>query len=140
MFLIEKNTINLPDLLIGCHLLTVKLSSEALERESSSTSSDHGRLAMSRVPTPPPPEMSCPVAENWCYTQVRLFSPNSDKTFHRYTYMDQKSCIWSLWSEVVILLTLYSRDHKFDPVSLQSFRWESKLSYHPDMAWADGRM
>ncbi|ELU11118.1 hypothetical protein CAPTEDRAFT_161127 [Capitella teleta] len=30
-------------------------------------------MAASRmVPSPPPPEMSCPVAENWCYTQVRV--------------------------------------------------------------------
>ncbi|XP_013394154.1 protein roadkill [Lingula anatina] len=28
--------------------------------------------AVSRVPTPPPSEMSCPVAENWCYTQVKV--------------------------------------------------------------------
>ena len=27
-------------------------------------------MAVSQVPTPPPPEMSSPVAENWCYTQV----------------------------------------------------------------------
>jgi len=29
-------------------------------------------MAASRVPTPPPPEMACPVAENWCYTQVKV--------------------------------------------------------------------
>lgn len=27
-------------------------------------------MAVSRVPSPPPPEASTPVAENWCYTQV----------------------------------------------------------------------
>ncbi|WAR05495.1 RDX-like protein [Mya arenaria] len=53
-------------------MLTGKLSSEAVERESSSTSLDHGRLSVSRVSTPPPPDMSCPVAENWCYTQVKV--------------------------------------------------------------------
>ena len=26
-----------------------------------------------RIPTPPPPEMACPVAENWCYTQVVIY-------------------------------------------------------------------
>jgi hypothetical protein len=29
-------------------------------------------MAVSRVPTPPPSDMICPVAENWCYTQVSL--------------------------------------------------------------------
>lgn len=28
-------------------------------------------MAVSRVPSPPPPEVNTPVAENWCYTQVR---------------------------------------------------------------------
>nr|XP_034193940.1 origin recognition complex subunit 2 isoform X2 [Osmia lignaria] len=27
-------------------------------------------MAVSRVPSPPPPEVNTPVAENWCYTQV----------------------------------------------------------------------
>ncbi|OAD59298.1 Protein roadkill [Eufriesea mexicana] len=26
-------------------------------------------MAVSRVPSPPPPEVNTPVAENWCYTQ-----------------------------------------------------------------------
>ena len=67
--LLLQEEIEIWHILWFCKLETTKLSSEALERESS-TSSDHGRMAMSRVPTPPPPEMSCPVAENWCYTQV----------------------------------------------------------------------
>ncbi|KAL0110260.1 hypothetical protein PUN28_013724 [Cardiocondyla obscurior] len=29
-------------------------------------------MAVSRVPSPPPPEVNTPVAENWCYTQVRF--------------------------------------------------------------------
>jgi hypothetical protein len=29
-------------------------------------------MAVSRVPSPPPPEVNTPVAENWCYTQVRV--------------------------------------------------------------------
>lgn len=28
-------------------------------------------MAVSRVPSPPLPEVNTPVAENWCYTQVR---------------------------------------------------------------------
>ena len=30
-------------------------------------------MAVPRNPTPPPPDMTCPVAENWCYTQVSTF-------------------------------------------------------------------
>lgn len=29
-------------------------------------------MAVSRVPSPPPPEVNTPVAENWCYTQVKV--------------------------------------------------------------------
>jgi len=36
---------------------------------------DNGRvdttMAVARVPTPPPMDLLCPMAENWCYTQVR---------------------------------------------------------------------
>lgn len=37
-------------------------------------SSNHGSgaMAVSRVPSPPPPEVNTPVAENWCYTQVKV--------------------------------------------------------------------
>ena len=31
-------------------------------------------MAVCRVSTPPIPEVSCPVAENWCYTQVSLIT------------------------------------------------------------------
>lgn len=38
------------------------------------TSGDNSRvdttMAVARVPTPPPIDMLCPMAENWCYTQV----------------------------------------------------------------------
>lgn len=49
---------------------------------SSSWSSSPVTLAMSRVPSPPPPaEMSSgPVAESWCYTQV-IYLP--DRSFTR---------------------------------------------------------
>ncbi|KAG5878273.1 hypothetical protein JTB14_025859 [Gonioctena quinquepunctata] len=29
-------------------------------------------MAVSRVPSPPPQEVNTPVAENWCYTQVKV--------------------------------------------------------------------
>lgn len=32
-------------------------------------------MAVSRVPSPPPPEVNTPVAENWCYTQVSDLPP-----------------------------------------------------------------
>lgn len=34
-------------------------------------SSSSSNMAVSRVPSPPLPEVNTPVAENWCYTQVR---------------------------------------------------------------------
>lgn len=36
----------------------------------SSSSSSSSTMAVSRVPSPPLPEVNTPVAENWCYTQV----------------------------------------------------------------------
>ncbi|KAK0168293.1 hypothetical protein PV327_002117 [Microctonus hyperodae] len=37
-------------------------------------------MAVSRVPSPPPPEVNTPVAENWCYTQrlYRTMTPTLD--------------------------------------------------------------
>lgn len=35
-----------------------------------SSSSSSATMAVSRVPSPPLPEVNTPVAENWCYTQV----------------------------------------------------------------------
>lgn len=36
-----------------------------------SSSSSSSTMAVSRVPSPPLPEVNTPVAENWCYTQVK---------------------------------------------------------------------
>lgn len=36
-----------------------------------SSPNSSGTMAVSRVPSPPLPEVNTPVAENWCYTQVR---------------------------------------------------------------------
>jgi len=40
-------------------------------------------MAVSRVPSPPPPEVNTPVAENWCYTQV-----SDPPTSRRYLFSD----------------------------------------------------
>lgn len=37
---------------------------------SAASSGSAAGMAVSRVPSPPPPEVNTPVAENWCYTQV----------------------------------------------------------------------
>ena len=54
---------------------TTTSSSNNTTSTSSTTSTSGGssgssNMAISRVPSPPPPEASTPVAENWCYTQV----------------------------------------------------------------------
>ncbi|CAB0045128.1 unnamed protein product [Trichogramma brassicae] len=41
-------------------------------RVSSNLHSNSSSMAVSRVPSPPPPEVNTPVAENWCYTQVKV--------------------------------------------------------------------
>lgn len=45
-----------------------------MDREATSAPEHSGRMTVPRVGTPPPPEMSCPVAENWCYTQVNILT------------------------------------------------------------------
>lgn len=40
-------------------------------RVTSNLHSSSSTMAVSRVPSPPLPEVNTPVAENWCYTQVR---------------------------------------------------------------------
>lgn len=41
---------------------------------SAASSGSAAGMAVSRVPSPPPPEVNTPVAENWCYTQVHVFT------------------------------------------------------------------
>nr|CAD7258817.1 unnamed protein product [Timema shepardi] len=38
--------------------------------QTARVSSNHSSMSVPRVPSPPPPEVNTPVAENWCYTQV----------------------------------------------------------------------
>ncbi|KAG5670485.1 hypothetical protein PVAND_000747 [Polypedilum vanderplanki] len=45
---------------------TARVTSNLHSSSSSST------MAVSRVPSPPLPEVNTPVAENWCYTQVKV--------------------------------------------------------------------
>lgn len=40
------------------------------QRVTSNLHSSSSTMAVSRVPSPPLPEVNTPVAENWCYTQV----------------------------------------------------------------------
>lgn len=56
-----------------CYRLAVSDCAPQTSRVSSNLHSSSS-MAVSRVPSPPPPEVNTPVAENWCYTQVR-FAP-----------------------------------------------------------------
>lgn len=50
-------------------------------RVTSNLHSSSSTMAVSRVPSPPLPEVNTPVAENWCYTQVSfVLRPNHDLT------------------------------------------------------------
>lgn len=44
-------------------------------RVTSNLHSSSSTMAVSRVPSPPLPEVNTPVAENWCYTQVSFHFP-----------------------------------------------------------------
>ncbi|KAJ9593762.1 hypothetical protein L9F63_027596, partial [Diploptera punctata] len=44
-------------------------SSSSSGAATSASSGSAAGMAVSRVPSPPPPEVNTPVAENWCYTQ-----------------------------------------------------------------------
>lgn len=55
------------------------VTSEMMADHSGSTmEADAARpsSASSRICTPPPPDMPCPTAENWCYTQVHRYQHN----------------------------------------------------------------
>lgn len=47
-------------------------SSSSSGAASAASSGSTAGMAVSRVPSPPPPEVNTPVAENWCYTQVHV--------------------------------------------------------------------
>ena len=62
----------------------VKLTASTREAEWS-VSAAKWKMAVCRVSTPPIPEVSCPVAENWCYTQV-------GKNWCNTHWVKQKNC------------------------------------------------
>nr|CAD7431472.1 unnamed protein product [Timema monikensis] len=41
--------------------------------QTARVSSNHSSMSVPRVPSPPPPEVNTPVAENWCYTQAHNY-------------------------------------------------------------------
>jgi len=59
-----------------CCRLAVNDCAPQTSRVSSNLHSSSS-MAVSRVPSPPPPEVNTPVAENWCYTQVGFRSCGS---------------------------------------------------------------
>ena len=62
---------NVSFLFLSCCRLAVSDCAPQTSRVSSNLHSSSS-MAVSRVPSPPPPEVNTPVAENWCYTQVRF--------------------------------------------------------------------
>lgn len=46
-------------------------------------SSSSSNMAVSRVPSPPLPEVNTPVAENWCYTQVSKMNLQTNNICHK---------------------------------------------------------
>lgn len=75
-----------------------------LDREASSAPEHSGRISISgRVPTPPPPEMTCPVAENWCYTQVI------------------KSYIYNLYNHIINATVIFDAHKKCNPLKQEYY-------------------
>ncbi|GFO00379.1 speckle-type poz protein [Plakobranchus ocellatus] len=63
---------------------TSKLTDQGDNETSSSP--DNSRMAVCRVPTPPPPDVSCPVADNWCYTQVKVIKFSYIWTINNFSF------------------------------------------------------
>lgn len=62
-------------MIVSCCRLSVSDCAPQTSRVSSNLHSSSS-MAVSRVPSPPPPEVNTPVAENWCYTQVSRCTKN----------------------------------------------------------------
>ena len=45
-----------------------------------------GQSALGRVPTPPPSDAAPPIAENWCYTQVKVVKFNYMWTISNFSF------------------------------------------------------
>ncbi|KAK6183633.1 speckle-type POZ protein [Patella vulgata] len=43
-------------------------------------------MAVCRTSTPPPPEVTCPIAENWCYTQVKVIKFSYIWTINNFSF------------------------------------------------------
>ncbi|KOX80695.1 Protein roadkill [Melipona quadrifasciata] len=77
---LASETLELNNMGTNCFRLAVSDCAPQTSRVSSNLHSSSS-MAVSRVPSPPPPEVNTPVAENWCYTQndLRLISECSGK-------------------------------------------------------------
>lgn len=60
----------------SCRLPVNECQASQTARVTSNLHASSSTMAVSRVPSPPLPEVNTPVAENWCYTQVRRPTPD----------------------------------------------------------------
>ena len=86
-------------------------SSSSSGAASAASSGSAAGMAVSRVPSPPPPEVNTPVAENWCYTQVHSFtlslsSFSSMSPTHRSLHVlaPYSSCFHALCNFILLFL------------------------------------
>lgn len=94
-------------------------------RVTSNLHSSSSTMAVSRVPSPPLPEVNTPVAENWCYTQV---SQAQKSIFVGWTMTSPQ--IMSQWSSLYRKLTRHSQGIRCALFSFDGEGW---------MAW-NGRL
>lgn len=73
-------------------------------RVTSNLHSSSSTMAVSRVPSPPLPEVNTPVAENWCYTQV---------SFHFALLLDFICIRLCLPARICRLLSICSEDTEY---------------------------
>ncbi|XP_005178110.1 protein roadkill-like isoform X2 [Musca domestica] len=63
---------NIMDLVYQPRLPVNECQASQTARVTSNLNASSSTMAVSRVPSPPLPEVNTPVAENWCYTQVKV--------------------------------------------------------------------
>jgi len=108
-----------------CRLPVNECQASQTARVTSNLHASSSTMAVSRVPSPPLPEVNTPVAENWCYTQVR--HPLIHPPAFTFTYSIQKGLNYNvtslrIWSKSFAFLWI-CRQRVFSLLQLLEFQY-----------------
>jgi len=89
-------------------------------RVTSNLHASSSTMAVSRVPSPPLPEVNTPVAENWCYTQVNN-NPNPNPPNGLNFHIPMRITVW-VFGIPMDLLTIWAKPpNQTEPIGFHKY-------------------